>query len=307
MLDPRRVIASPEVAAALSAGRPVVALESTIIAHGFPFPDNLTLARAAERAVRDEGAVPATIAVIDGVARVGLDEAGLEALANGTFVKCASRDLPVVLARGQSAATTVSATCLVSAFAGIEVFATGGIGGVHRGAAESFDESADLHALSRWPVLVVSAGAKAILDLEKTVERLESFAVPVVGLGCGVMPSFYSRTSAAPVSCTAADVAEVAAIWRQRRGQAGMLVANPIPARAEIPAEIVQSWIAESLQEARESGVFGKDLTPFLLADLARRSEGRTVAANRALALHNATVAAAIAREICATPAPGAP
>jgi pseudouridylate synthase len=294
-----RPILEPEVAAALAVGRPVVALESTIIAHGFPRPDNHALAVELQEAVRANGAVPAVIAVVDGSLHCGLSDALLDRLANsGDFAKCAARDVPVALATGKSGATTVSATMLAAALAGIEVFATGGIGGVHRGAGATFDESADLHALARWPVLVVSAGAKAILDLPKTMQRLESLNVPVIGFCCDKLPAFYTRASSADVSHRADSVQEVVNIWQMRRSMGGMLVANPIPATDEIPAIEVQAWISAALACAADAGVAGREVTPFLLADLAKRSAGRAVAANRALALNNAVIAAQIAAQI---------
>lgn len=293
------------VAAALAAGRPVVALESTIIAHGFPFPANVDLARELESAVKSAGAVPATIAIVNGVAHCGLSEVDLERLASdATFTKCAARDVPVALATGANAATTVSATCLIAASVGIEVFATGGIGGVHRGAEATWDESADLAALSRWPVAVVSAGAKAILDLPKTLERLETLSVPVVGYATDELPAFYSRTSGCRLTCRCDDVSSLAAIWRRQRAFGGMLIANPIQADDEIPQALVEVWIAEALKKAQKDGVSGRSLTPFLLAEIAARSDGASVTANRALALQNARLAGLFAAALATLPSP---
>lgn len=297
----RVLVIAEEVEDALESGQAVVALESTIIAHGLPYPDNLALARELEAEVREHAAVPATICVIDGQACIGLDEATLETLARGgagdaAFAKAAMHDLAVHLARGGNAATTVSATSALAAHAGIRVFATGGIGGVHRG--DSGDVSADLFSLSSTPVAVVSAGPKAILDLPKTLEALESLAVLVLGFGCDELPAFYSRTSGLALDHRV-DSAEEAAhiLWNrfERLGQGGVLIANPAPEDVALPRERVEGWIEAALAAASERGVVGKALTPFLLQFLAEHSGGDAVATNCALAKCNARVAAQIA------------
>jgi pseudouridylate synthase len=297
-------LCAPEVLAALAAGGAVVALESTIIAHGLPHPDNHELAVALEEAVRAEGAVPATIAVLGGVARVGLSAGELAHLARAgaSVAKAGAGDLAAYLAAGADAATTVSATSLLAARAGIRLFATGGIGGVHRG--DSGDVSHDLVALATLPIAVVSAGPKAILDLPRTLEALESLGVLVLGYRTGELPAFYSRGSGLALEHRADEPAAVAAVLRQRfdaLGQrAGVLVANPIPVAAELPAAEIAAALDDALAEAAHAGVGGKRLTPFLLDRLARITAGRTVAANRALALDNARVAARIAVALAA-------
>jgi pseudouridine-5'-phosphate glycosidase len=299
-----------EVAAARAAGQPIVALESTILAHGLPWPDNLALGRRLEAVVRAGGAVPATIAVLGGVARIGLTDAELAAVAEGgrRFAKAGAADLAVYLARGADAATTVSATAALAARAGIRVFATGGIGGVHRG--DSGDVSHDLEALARTPIAVVSAGAKAILDLPRTLEALETLGVLVVGLGTDVLPAFYTRSSGQAVPHRCDDVVELARICRARwdlLGQGGVLVCNPIPAEAALDAAAIDAAIDEALAAATGAGVTGKALTPFLLAHLAELTAGRSVVANRALAEHNAAVGAALAVAMAGAPGGGAP
>jgi pseudouridine-5'-phosphate glycosidase len=293
---------SPEVAEAQAAGRPVVALESTIITHGMPYPQNLETARAVEAAVREAGATPATIAVMGGRLRVGLTEDALGALAQARGVAKLSRaDLALCLASGGIGATTVAATMIAAHRAGISVFATGGIGGVHRGAEESFDISADLRELSETPVTVVAAGAKAILDLPKTLEVLETLGVPVIAVGQDAFPAFWSRDSglSAPLRLDTAE--EIAAAHRMRAAlglPGGQLVANPIPAEAEIPAETLAPLIAEANAQAVAEGVSGKAVTPFLLQWLFERTGGRTLEANIALVLNNARLAARIARAL---------
>jgi pseudouridine-5'-phosphate glycosidase len=294
---------SAEVAEALDAVQPVVALESTIVAHGLPWPQNLEVARELEGAVRAGGAVPATIAVIDGIARIGLTPAELERLAREgpSFGKAATTDLAVAMARHSCAATTVSATSYLAAAAGIRVFATGGIGGVHRG--DAFDVSHDLVALSRIPIAVVSAGAKSLLDLPRTLEALETLGVLVLGYRCDELPAFYRRSSGLRLPHRVDTVAELAAIlrqhWQKLSGQ-GALVANPIPSEAELPAELIDAVIEAALARAAERSITGKALTPFLLAEIAAATGGRAVAANRALAIHNASVAAALAASLAA-------
>ncbi len=293
---------SPDVADALKEGTPVVALESTIITHGFPWPENLALARKVEAQVRAAGAVPATIAVMDGNIRIGLTDTEIEALAQAKDVAKLSRaDLAVCLTTGGLGATTVAATMIAARLAGIEVFATGGIGGVHKGAEVTFDVSADLRELSKTPVTVVAAGAKAILDLPKTLEMLETLGVPVIAFGQDDFPAFWSRSSglAAPLRLDSpAGIAE-AHLMRARLGLAGgQLVANPIPASDEIPAETLAPVIAEAQAEAAAQGIAAKAVTPFLLQRIFELTDGRSAVANTALVLSNARLAAAIAGEI---------
>jgi pseudouridine-5'-phosphate glycosidase len=299
----RSLVLAPEVAAAIAACGPVVALESTIIAHGLPFPDNLAVARELEDAVRRHGAVPATIAVLDGTPRIGLAAAELELLARdggtpGRFAKATATDLAVHLARGTSAATTVSATALLAARAGIRVFATGGIGGVHRG--DAGDVSHDLVALSRLPIAVVSAGPKAILDLPRTLELLETLGVLVIGFRTAELPAFYTATSGLVLDHRADTFADLAAIARRHwdpelAAGHGILVCNPIPAAAALPTATIDAAIAQALADAAAARITGKPLTPFLLARLADATAGASIRANRALAVHNAEVAAGLA------------
>lgn len=296
-----------EVARARRDGRAIVALESTIITHGLPRPRNLEVARAVEEAVRDEGAVPATIAVIAGGLRVGLDGPSLEALAGADGVAKLSRaDLAACLATGGTGSTTVAATMIAARAAGIEVFATGGIGGVHRGASASFDVSTDLHELARTAVTVVASGAKAILDLPATMEVLETLGVPVIAVGQDALPAFWSRDAgvAAPLRI---DEPEAIARAHRLRGALGIaggqLVANPAPASAEIPRDVMDPLIERAAREARAEGVAGKAVTPWLLARLEALTEGRTLDANAALVASNARLAARIARALSAVPA----
>ncbi len=290
-----------EVAAARAAGRPLVALESTIITHGMPFPANLETAREVEGAVREAGATPATIAVLDGRLHVGLDPAQLEALAQASSVAKLSRaDLAVCLATGGTGSTTVAATMIAARAAGIAVFATGGIGGVHRGAESTFDISADLQELAQTAVTVVSAGAKAILDLPKTLEVLETLGVPVISVGQDALAAFWSRDSGLRAPLRLDDPAAIAAAARMRAAlglPGGQLVALPIPVEAEIPAGILAPLIARAQSEADAQGIAAKAVTPFLLDRLYELTEGRSLGANIALVLNNARFAAAIARE----------
>ncbi len=301
---PEAPLLAPDVAEARAAGRAVVALESTIIAHGLPWPRNIELALALEAAVREAGAVPATIAVIDGRLRVGLDRAALERLGRSEGVAKLSRaDLAVCLAQGGTGATTVAATMIVAALAGIEVFATGGIGGVHRGAETSFDVSADLEELARSPVCVVASGAKAILDLPKTLERLETLGVPVIAVGQDDFPAFWSRSAGHPAPLRIDAPAAIAAAFRLRRRlgiAGGQLVANPVPAADEIPHALLAPEIEAALAEAAAAGIAAKAVTPFLLERLRERTGGRSLEANVALVLNNARLAARIARELAA-------
>jgi pseudouridylate synthase len=293
------LVVAPEVAGALGAGAAVVALESTIIAHGMPYPKNLETARAVEGEVRAGGAVPATIAVMDGAIRVGLDGPGLERLATARDVAKLSRaDLAVALTEGWTGATTVAATMIAARLAGIAVFSTGGIGGVHRGAETSFDVSADLEELAQTPVVVVAAGAKAILDLPKTLEVLETRGVPVVAVGQDAIPAFWSRDSGlrSPLRLDTPEAIAAAFAMRRRLGlPGGMLVANPIPREAEIPRAVIDPIIAGALAEAAAQGVGGKAVTPFLLERIGAATGGAALAANIALVRHNARLAARIA------------
>lgn len=290
---------APEVAAALQAGRPVVALESTVIAQGLPWPDNLETARAMEMAVREAGALPATIGLPSGRPVIGLDEAGLEHFARhgATIAKLGSRDLGPAMVGGRDGATTVSATARLAALAGIHLFATGGIGGAHRDCHLTFDISADLMELARSPVAVVASGAKSILDLPRTLELLESLAVPVVGLGYGDFPAFYTRGSGLSLDQHVDSATEAAAVlhahWQVSDG--GLLLAHPVPEEAALPPAKLDAWIEQALQEVARKGITGKAVTPFLLSCLHDISEGATLAANRALLLANARQAGEIA------------
>ena len=292
----------PEVAQALKDKRPVVALESTIITHGMPFPRNVETARAVESAVRDAGAVPATIAILDGVLKVGLGDTDLDRLAQEKDVAKLSRaDLAAGVASGRPGATTVAATMIAAHLAGIEVFATGGIGGVHMGAETTFDISADLRELSLTPVAVVAAGAKAILDIPKTLEVLETLGVPVITLGQDDFPAFWSRSSGLPSSLrmeSASDVAR-AIVARRALGLAGgHLIANPIPVDAEIAAADLQPVIEQATREAGDRRISAKAVTPFLLQRIFELTSGRSLDANVALVLNNARCAARIAAEL---------
>ena len=290
---------APEVAEAQAQGRPIVALESTIITHGMPFPQNLETARAVEDEVRRMGAVPATIAVMGGRIRAGLTDEDLNRLARAKDAAKLSRaDLAVCLARGGIGSTTVAATMICAARAGIQVFATGGIGGVHRGAEDSFDISADLQELSQTPVTVVAAGAKAILDLPKTLEVLETLGVPVIAYGQDAFPAFWSRDSGLAAPLRLDDPAAIAAAHRMRADlgvPGGQLVANPIPEKDELPAEMLAPLIAAAQAAAADRGITGKAVTPFLLQRLFDLTEGQTLVSNIALVLNNARLAARIA------------
>ncbi len=295
---------SPEVAAARRDSAPLVALESTIITHGMPHPANLDTARRAEAEIRAAGAVPATIAVLQGRLHIGLTEAELTQLAAARDVAKLSRaDLAVCLASRGTGATTVAATMIASHLAGIAVFATGGIGGVHRGAETSFDISADLQELARSPVTVVCAGAKAILDLPKTLEVLETLGVPVIAYGQDALPAFWSRASGLDAPLRLDHAADIARAHRTRAAMGlagGQLVANPIPAEAEIPFDEIQVAVATALQDASSRNVTGKAVTPFLLSRIYDLTAGRSLQANIALVLNNARLAAGIARELTA-------
>jgi pseudouridine-5'-phosphate glycosidase len=294
------VDASDEVAVALAERRPVVALESTIVAHGMPWPRNLETALALEADVRAHGAVPATIAVVDGKLAAGMSLGEIERLARGgtAIAKISRRDLPIAVAEGGSGATTVAATMIVAALAGISVFATGGIGGVHRGAPVSFDISADLEELARTPVAVVCAGAKAILDLALTLEYLETHGVPVLGYRTRRLPAFYTRDSGFPVDATLDEPEAVARVmhakWRLGLG-GGLVVANPIPAAFELSRERVEAATGQALDDARAQGIGGKALTPFLLARINALTAGESLRSNVELVRNNARLAAQIA------------
>ena len=293
---------SAEVAQARAAGQPLVALESTIITHGMPWPRNVETARAVETAVREAGAVPATIAVLDGTIHIGLSDAQLDELGQARGVMKLSRaDLAVCLAQGRTGATTVAATMICAHLAGIEVFATGGIGGVHRGAESSFDISADLHELAQTPVTVVAAGAKAILDLPKTLEGLETLGVPVIAVGQDDLPAFWSRSSGLRAPLRLDDAASIAAAHKMRGAlglKGGQLVANPIPATDEIPRAEMLPVVEAALAEVASRGISAKEVTPFLLARIFEATEGRSLTANIALVLNNARLAAQIARKL---------
>lgn len=299
---------SPEVADARDSGAPIVALESTIITHGMPFPKNVETARAVEAAVREAGAVPATIAVISGRLHVGLRDAELDALAQARRVAKLSRaDLAVCLACGGTGATTVAATMIAAARAGIAVFATGGIGGVHRGAEQSFDISADLAELAQTPVTVVAAGAKAILDLPKTLEVLETYGVPVIAYGQDDFPAFWSRSSGLPAPLRMDTPAQIAAAHATRAAlglPGGQLVANPIPPADEIARDTLAPLILRAQSDAASAGITGKGVTPYLLQRLYELTGGASLTANIALVLNNARLGAAIAAEIATANAP---
>ena len=288
-----------EVRAALADGHPVVALESTIISHGMPYPQNVAMATQVERIIRDGGAVPATIAVLGGRPRVGLEAADLELLATDPHVdKVSLRDLPYVIARGAHGATTVAATMRLAALAGIRTFVTGGLGGVHRGAQQSFDISADLTELAQTDVAVVSAGVKSILDIGLTLETLETLGVPVIGYGTDEFPAFFSRTSGFAAPMRADSPAELASIMHTKwdlgiRG--GLDIANPIPAEDEIPAGQIAVIIEQALRDMDAKGVKGKEATPFLLGRIVEITGGESLRANIALVKNNARLGARIA------------
>ena len=297
---------APEVARALASGDPVVALESTLIAHGLPAGRNLEVARELEAVVRAAGAVPATIAVVDGVARIGLDQAALEALAlGGDFTKAGVRDLATVMARGACAATTVASTSHLAARAGIRVFATGGLGGVHREARESWDESADLVTLATTGVTIVCAGVKSILDVGATLERLETLSVCVLGYGTDRFPGFYLADSGFPVPWRVDSPAQVAAVMRVQAelglGRRAIVVANPLPAAEQVDPPLHDRVLADALAAAAAQGVRGGAVTPFLLERFHRDTGGATLEANILLVLRNAELAAQIARAAAAS------
>jgi pseudouridylate synthase len=290
---------APNVQQAITSQAPIVALESTVIAHGLPAPRNSEVALACEAAVRARGATPATIAVLDGQIVIGCNVDQIDFLARATEIaKVSRRDLAAVIAQRGNGATTVAGTLLCAAAAGIKIMATGGIGGVHRGGETSMDVSADLQELARAPLAVVCSGAKSILDLGRTLEVLETNGVPVAGFGTDDFPAFYSQKSGHPVEIrvdTATEAANLIDAHQKIPDAGAVVIANPVPAHAAIPSPHVDKWIVTALTEARESGVNGKDLTPFLLSTLTRLSDGATLEANVALLENNASVAAEIA------------
>ncbi|WP_299350587.1 pseudouridine-5'-phosphate glycosidase [uncultured Shimia sp.] len=296
------VTLSPEVAEAKANGAPIVALESTIITHGMPFPQNVQVARKVEETIRAKGATPATIAVIDGTLFVGLTDEQLDQLAQAeTVAKLSRADLAVCMSKGLTGATTVAATMIAANLAGIDVFATGGIGGVHKGAEDTFDVSADLSELAQTSVTVVAAGAKAILDIPKTLEVLETNGVPVIGYQQDSFPAFWSSHSPldAPLRMNSPTRIARAHILRGQMGiSGGQLIANPIPVADEIPSDVMDPVIAQATSEAAAQGIAGKEVTPFLLARIFELTDGRSLTANIALVLNNARLAAQIASEI---------
>jgi len=303
-----RFVVSTEVQRARKARRPLVALETSVLAQGLPFPHNLEAARRCEAAVRSTGATPAALAVIDGQLHLGVTEAQTLRLAQGEgLLKLGSRDLAVAIAQGRTGGTTVSATCELAALAGIEVFATGGLGGVHRGFDVALDISQDLPALARWPVAVVCAGAKSVLDLPRTLELLETLGVPVIGVGTDELPGFYSRETGLTLEHRVDDARQAAAVLSARLAlkQGGVVFALPPPPPTALPRAQVERHLKAALALAKRRRVHGKAVTPFLLAELVRRTKGRSLTANLALLEHNARFAGelAVAR---GAPAPGA-
>ena len=293
---------APEIKSAVEAGKPVVALESTILSHGMPYPENLTFAAEVERIIRAEGAIPATMAIIDGRMKVGLSAGELELMCKGENVaKVSRRDLPILLATGGTGATTVASTMILASLAGIPVFATGGIGGVHRGAETTMDISADLQELAHTPVAVVCAGAKMILDIGLTLEYLETMGVPVLGYNTDQFPAFYCRRSGFGVDYTAKSPAEIAKIARTKwdLGLAGgMLIGNPVPEEYALDFDEMSAVIDKALAAAKEDGVRGKNITPYLLAHIVEYTGGKSLATNIQLAYNNARLAARVAVEL---------
>ena len=298
------LVLSPDVQAAFDKGTAIVALESTIITHGMPYPQNVETARMVESDVREQGATPATIAVLKGVIHVGLTEDELESLGQAKNVAKLSRaDMAVCVATGGTGATTVAATMIAAHLAGIKVFATGGIGGVHRGSEDTFDISADLLELAQTPVTVVAAGPKAILDIPKTLEVLETQGVPVIAYGQDALPAFWSRESefTAPLRLdSASDIALAATMRATMRIPGGQLIANPIPAADEISVDEITPYIEQALAESASQGIAAKQVTPFLLQRMFELTDGRSLTANIALVRNNARLAAQIARALCA-------
>lgn len=295
---------SPEVKQALAEGKPVVALESTIISHGMPYPKNVETAMLVEKTIRDNGAVPATIAIIGGRLKAGLSAEEIEYLGKSgrKVAKASRRDMAAIVARGADGATTVTTTMIIAHMAGISVFATGGIGGVHRGAETTMDISADLEELGSTPVMVVCAGAKSILDLGLTLEYLETKGVPVIGYGTDELPAFYTRRSGFGVDYRVDSPEELAAMFKAQQGlgmKGGMLVTNPIPKQYAMDKEVIDAAIDQAIAESREKGIHGKETTPFLLARVVELTGGDSLESNIQLVLNNATVAAKTAAELC--------
>lgn len=293
----------PEIQQALRKNEPVVALESTIITHGMPWPKNVETALAVENIIRENGALPATIAVLDGTIKVGLDTDTIERLAKEEDVLKLSRaDLAFALSNGKPGSTTVAATMIAAELAGIEVFATGGIGGVHMGASQSFDISADLGELGRTNVMVVCAGPKAILDIPKTLEVLETNGVPVVGYNCEELPAFWSRSSGIPAPLRMDSCEEIAKMWKTRhdlRQHGSILINNPVPQADEIPATEMAAYITQAISEAEAEGISGKAVTPWLLSRIFEITDGKSLSTNIALVINNAKLAAEIAVASC--------
>ena len=294
---------NPEVKEAVAAGRPVVALESTIISHGMPYPQNVETALKVEQVIRENGAVPATIAILGGWLKAGLTPEEIEYLgkAGQAVTKASRRDLPVLVAKGMDGATTVTTTMMIAHMAGIQIFATGGIGGVHRGAETTMDISADLEELANTPVMVVCAGAKSILDLGLTLEYLETHGVPVLGYGTDELPAFYTRKSGFGVDYRLDTPDEVAAAFRAKLAmelKGGMLVTNPIPEEYAMDKAVIDAAIEQALAEAREQGIHGKETTPFLLAKVVELTGGGSLESNIQLVLNNARLAARTAAEL---------
>ena len=295
---------APEVAEALENGRPVVALESTIISHGMPYPKNVETAMLVEKTIRDNGAVPATIAVIGGRLKAGLSREEIEYLgkAGRAVAKASRRDLAALVAAGKDGATTVTTTMIIAHMAGIDIFATGGIGGVHRGAETTMDISADLEELGSTPVMVVCAGAKSIFDLGLTLEYLETKGVPVIGYGTDELPAFYTRQSGFGVDYRADSPAQLASMFSAQKElgmKGGMLVTNPIPEEYAMDKAVIDAAIEQALRESVEQGVHGKETTPFLLARVVELTGGSSLESNIQLVLNNATLAAKTAVELC--------
>lgn len=298
------IVINPKVQAALDSNKPVVALESTIISHGMPYPKNVETALNVEKIVRENGAVPATIAIIKGKITVGITEEEIEYLGKkGLFVhKSSRRDLAVLLSKGEDGATTVATTMIAAAMAGIKVFATGGIGGVHRGAETTMDISADLEELSETPVMVVCAGAKSILDLGLTLEYLETKGVPVIGYQTDCLPAFYTRESNYSVDYrmdSPSEIAKTFAIKQVCNLKGGMLVTNPIPEKYSMDRKLIDDTIEEAIKEANDLGIHGKDTTPFLLDKIQKLTGGKSLESNIALVYNNVKLGAQIATELC--------
>ena len=295
---------SPEVQKALAEGKPVVALESTIISHGMPYPKNVETAMLVEKTIRDNGAVPATIAIIGGRLKAGLSPEEIEYLGKSgrKVAKVSRRDLAAIVARGADGATTVTTTMIIAHMAGIKVFATGGIGGVHRGAETTMDISADLEELASTPVMVVCAGAKSILDLGLTLEYLETKGVPVIGYGTDELPAFYTRRSGVGVDYRVDTPAQLAAMFKAQQElgmKGGMLVTNPIPEQYAMDKEVIDAAIDQAVKESKEQGIHGKETTPFLLARVVELTGGDSLESNIQLVLNNAIVASKTAAELC--------